>query len=148
MMTPDGPKVLEFNTRFGDPETEAILLRLDTDLADILEAAVEGRIGEIAVNLKQGASACVVAASAGYPGKYVGGKAISGVAAAVPGVEVFHAGTALRDGRIVTAGGRVLAVAAAGADMNDALSKVYGAMAGISFEGMQYRRDIGWRALK
>jgi phosphoribosylamine---glycine ligase len=148
MMTPGGPKVLEFNTRFGDPETEAIMLRLETDLVDILEAAVEGRIGEIAVKLKPGASVCVIAASAGYPGRYAGGKAIWGLDAAVAGVEVFHAGTALRDGRIATAGGRVLAVTAAGADMYEALSKVYGAMAGISFEGMQYRRDIGWRALK
>jgi phosphoribosylamine--glycine ligase len=148
MLTPDGPKVLEFNTRFGDPETEAIMLRLETDLVDILEAAVEGRIGGIAVKLKPGASACVVAASAGYPGKYVDGKVISGLAPAVADVEVFHAGTALRDGRIVTAGGRVLAVTAAGADMYEALCKVYGTMAGISFEGMQYRRDIGWRALE
>ena len=148
MMTPDGPKVLEFNTRFGDPETEAMMLRLDTDLVDILEAAVEGRIGDVAVKLKPGASACVIAASAGYPGKYVGGKVISGLDAVVEGVEVFHAGTALKDGRIVTAGGRVLAVTATGADLREALAKVYGAMAGISFEGMQYRRDIAWRALE
>ena len=148
MMTPDGPKVLEFNTRFGDPETEAILLRLDTDLVDLLEAAVEGRIGEVAVKLKPGASVCVIAASAGYPGKYVGGKVISGLEAEVAGVEVFHAGTALRDGEMVTAGGRVLAVTAAGADLREALAKVYEAMAGISFEGMQYRRDIAWRALE
>ena len=148
MMTKDGPKVLEFNTRFGDPETEAIMLRLETDLVDILEAAVGGRIGEIAVKLKPGASACVIAASAGYPGKYVGGKVISGLDAVVEGVEVFHAGTALRDSRIVTAGGRVLAVTAAGADLREALAKVYAAMDGISFEGMQYRRDIAWRALE
>ena len=148
MMTKDGPKVLEFNTRFGDPETEAIMLRLETDLVDILEAAVGGRIGEIAVKLKPGASACVIAASAGYPGKYVGGKVISGLDAVVEGVEVFHAGTALRDSRIVTAGGRVLAVTAAGADLREALAKVYAAIDGISFEGMQYRRDIAWRALE
>jgi len=148
MMTKDGPKVLEFNTRFGDPETEAIMLRLETELVDIVEAAVEGRIGEIAVKLKPGASACVIAASAGYPGKYVGGKVISGLDAVVEGVEVFHAGTALRDSRIVTAGGRVLAVTAAGADLREALAKVYAAMDGISFEGMQYRRDIAWRALE
>ena len=148
MLTPDGPKVLEFNTRFGDPETEAILLRLDTDLVDLLEAAVEGRIGEVAVKLKPGASVCVIAASAGYPGKYVGGKAISGLESEFAGVEVFHAGTALRDGEMVTAGGRVLAVTAAGADLREALAKVDEAMAGISFEGMQYRRDIGWRALE
>jgi len=148
MMTKDGPKVLEFNTRFGDPETEAIMLRLETDLVDILEAAVGGRIGEIAVKLKPGASACVIAASAGYPGKYVGGKVISGLDGVAEGVEVFHAGTALRDGKITTAGGRVLAVTAAGADLREALAKVYAAMDGISFEGMQYRRDIAWRALE
>ena len=148
MMTKDGPKVLEFNTRFGDPETEAIMLRLETDLVDILEAAVGGGIGEIAVKLKPGASACVIAASAGYPGKYVGGRGILGLETIVPGVEVFHAGTALRDSRIVTAGGRVLAVTAAGADLREALAKVYAAIDGISFEGMQYRRDIAWRALE
>ena len=148
MLTPDGPKVLEFNTRLGDPETEAIMLRLETDLVDILEAAVEGRIGDVAVKLKPGASACVIAASAGYPGKYAGGKVISGLGARINGVEVFHAGTAHRDGEIVTAGGRVLAVTAAGADLREALAKAYGAMDGISFEGMQYRRDIGWRALE
>jgi phosphoribosylamine--glycine ligase len=147
MMTPEGPKVLEFNTRFGDPETEAIMLRLETDLVDIVEAAVEGRMGDVTIRLKPGASACVIAASAGYPGKYVGGKAIVGLDDVPAGVEVFHAGTVLKDGEIVTAGGRVLAVTAAGTDLREALGKVYGALEGISFEGMQYRRDIGWRAL-
>ncbi len=147
MMTPDGPKVLEFNTRFGDPETEAIMMRLETDLVEILEAVVAGRVGDISVRLKPGASVCVIAASAGYPGTYVGGKAISGLETVPPGVEVFHAGTVRKDGEIVTAGGRVLAVTATGVDLRDALAKVYGAMAGISFEGMQYRRDIAWRAL-
>lgn len=147
MLTPDGPKVLEFNTRFGDPETEAIMLRLETDLVDILEAAVAGRVGEVAVKLRPGASVCVIAASAGYPGKYAGGKLISGLETVVEGVEVFHAGTASRDGKIVTAGGRVLAVTAAGGDLREALAKVYAALDGISFDGMQYRRDIAWRAL-
>lgn len=148
MMTPDGPKVLEFNTRFGDPETEAIMLRLETDLVDLFEAVVEHRVGEVAVKLKPGASVCVIAASAGYPGKYVGGKLIAGLEPVPDGVQVFHAGTALKDGAIVTAGGRVLAVTASGSDLRDALAKVYGAMDGISFEGMQYRRDIAWRALR
>jgi len=147
MMTPDGAKVLEFNTRFGDPETEAIMLRLETDLVDILEAAVEGRVGSVAVKLKPGASACVIAASAGYPGKYDGGKAISGLDRVPEGVEVFHAGTTVKDGEIVTSGGRVLAVTAAGSDLVEALGKVYRALDEIEFEGMQYRRDIGWRAL-
>ena len=148
MMTPDGPKVLEFNTRFGDPETEAIMLRLETDLVEIFEAVVEHRVGKISVKLRPGASVCVIAASAGYPGKYVSGKLISGLESVPDGVEVFHAGTAWKDGGIVTAGGRVLAVTASGADLHEALAKVYEAMAGISFEGMQYRRDIAWRALE
>jgi phosphoribosylamine--glycine ligase len=147
MMTPDGPKVLEFNTRFGDPETEAILLRLETPLLDILEAAVEGRVGECAVRLRSGASACVIAASGGYPGKYQSGKVISGLKEVPAGVEVFHAGTARRGDELVTAGGRVLAVSAAGTNLREALEKVYEALGGIDFEGMQYRRDIGWRAL-
>jgi len=147
MMTPDGPKVLEFNTRFGDPETEALMLRLKTDLAELMEAAVAGRLHEIAIQLKPGASACVIAASAGYPGKYASGKPIHGLDRVPDGVEVFHAGTALRDGQLVTAGGRVLAVTAEDADLKTALAKVYAALDGISFEGMQFRRDIGWRAL-
>jgi phosphoribosylamine--glycine ligase len=147
MMTEDGPKVLEFNTRFGDPETEAIVLRLATPLIEILEAAVEGRVAGLEVRLKPGASACVIAASAGYPGKYSSGKVISGLDRVRDGVEVFHAGTALKDGLIVTAGGRVLAVSAAGADLREALGLIYEALGEIRFEGMQFRRDIGWRAL-
>ena len=147
MMTAQGPKVLEFNTRLGDPETEAIMLRLETDLVDILEAAVEGRVGAIEIKLKPGASACVIAASAGYPGKYASRLRISGLDSVRDGVEIFHAGTALKDGELVTAGGRVLAVTAAGVDLRDALAKVYGALEEIEFAGMQYRRDIGWRAL-
>jgi phosphoribosylamine--glycine ligase len=147
MMTPAGPKVLEFNTRFGDPETEAILLRLETDLIDLLEAAVEERLDTVEIKLKPEASVCVIAASAGYPGKYVSGKPITGLDRVPAGVEVFHAGTALRDGLIVTAGGRVLAVSALADDLRGALEKAYAALAEISFEGMQYRRDIGWRAL-
>ena len=147
MMTAEGPKVLEFNTRFGDPETEALMLRLETDLCELLEAAVAGRVGEVPVRLKAGASACVIAASGGYPGKYGSGKVIAGLEAVPAGVEVFHAGTALKDGEMVTAGGRVLAVSAAGGDLREALGKVYGAMERIGFEGMVFRRDIGWRAL-
>jgi phosphoribosylamine--glycine ligase len=147
MMTEDGPKVLEFNTRFGDPETEAIVLRLATPLIEILQAAVEGRVAGLEVRLKPGASACVIAASAGYPGKYSSGKVISGLDRVRDGVEVFHAGTALKDGLIVTAGGRVLAVSAAGADLREALGLIYEALGEIRFEGMQFRRDIGWRAL-
>jgi phosphoribosylamine--glycine ligase len=147
MMTSDGPKVLEFNTRFGDPETEAIVLRLETDLLEIFEAAVDGRLDELTIRLKPGASACVIAASAGYPGAYRVGKTIAGLDGIPDEVQVFHAGTALREGQLVTSGGRVLAVTAAGATLEGALAKVYGALDGISFEGMQYRHDIGWRAL-
>ena len=147
MMTPNGPKVLEFNTRFGDPETEALMMRLDCDLLDLLEAVVEGRIASTDIRLKPGASACIIAASAGYPGKYVSGEVISGLNDVPPNVEVFHAGTALREDEIVTAGGRVLAVTTAGGTLNEALTRAYAGMRGIHFEGMQYRRDIGWRAL-
>ena len=149
MLTPRGPKVLEFNTRFGDPETEAIMLRLDTELLDILEAAVDGRVDAVEIRLKPGASACVILASEGYPGKYESGRVITGEENVPDDVHFFHAGTKLRDdGRLVTAGGRVLAVTAAGDTLRDALAKVYGAIDKIDFDGMQYRRDIGWRALQ
>ena len=148
MLTAQGPRVLEFNTRFGDPETEAIVLRLETELLDLLEAAVDGRVAAAPVKLKRGATACVVAASEGYPGELVLGRTITGLAEPLAeGVQVFHAGTALRSGEVVTAGGRVLVVAAAGANLREALAKAYGALAGIKFAGMHYRRDIGWQAL-
>ncbi len=148
MMTAAGPKVLEFNTRFGDPETEAVMLRLETDLVDILDAAVDGWVGELEVKLKPGASACVILASAGYPGKYESGTLVHGDESVPNDVVVFHAGTKLNgEGRLVTSGGRVLAVTAAGTTLKDALTKVYGAIEEIDFVGMQYRRDIGWRAL-
>jgi phosphoribosylamine--glycine ligase len=149
MMTAKGPMVLEFNARFGDPETQAIVPRMESDLVEALEACVEGRLSDTALRWKPGASACVVAASEGYPGAYETGKVITGVeeAARVPGVEVFHAGTRLEDGRYRTAGGRVLGAAATGADLQEALGSVYEAMGRISFEGMVVRRDIGHRAL-
>lgn len=150
MMTARGPMVLEFNARFGDPETQAILVRLDSDLLEALESCVQGRLSEIVLRWKPGASACVVAASGGYPGSYTNGHKITGLdqAAAVPGVVVFHAGTALVGGDIITSGGRVLAVTATAATLEAALHRAYDAMAKIHFEGMVYRRDIGWRALK
>ncbi len=154
MLVPHGdgtvrPTVLEFNTRFGDPETEALMLRLETDLLDILEASIDGTASGLNVTLRTGASACVIAASGGYPGKYTGGKAISGLEGVPPDVVVFHCGTAERDGDIVTSGGRVLAVTASSeAGLEDALGKIYAALDRISFEGMQFRRDIGWRALR
>jgi len=150
MMTARGPQVLEFNARFGDPETQAILLRLDSDLVEALEACVEGRLAESELRWMQGASACVVASSAGYPGSYKTGFPISGLAAAaqVPGVQVFHAGSAQVGGQLLTAGGRVLGVSAAGDTLEEALDRAYQALAEIHFEGMYYRRDIGHRALK
>jgi phosphoribosylamine---glycine ligase len=148
MMTPRGPMVLEFNTRFGDPETEAIVLRLETDILDLFDASIDGTANQLTIKLRPGASACVIAASGGYPGKYASGKPITGISEPItPDVVVFHAGTALRDGQLVTAGGRVLAVTAIAADLQAALDKAYVELAKISFEGMQYRRDIGHRAL-
>jgi phosphoribosylamine--glycine ligase len=150
MMTATGPMVLEFNARFGDPETQAILPRLESDLVEALEACVEGRLSETEFRWKQGASACVVAASQGYPGSYAVGKPISGLAEAarVPNVEIYHAGTTSEGGEIRTAGGRVLGVTATGATLREALDSAYEAMSRISFEGMVYRKDIGWRALR
>ena len=149
-MTARGPQVLEFNARFGDPETQAILVRLESDLVDALEACIDGRLAETPLRWSSGASACVVASSGGYPGSYKSGLPINGLAAAsqVPGVEVFHAGTALKDGKILTAGGRVLGVTAAADSLAQALARAYQAMAEIHFDGMYYRRDIGHRALK
>jgi phosphoribosylamine--glycine ligase len=150
MMTARGPQVLEFNARFGDPETQAILLRLDSDLVDALEACVDGRLAETELHWSPGAAVCVVASSAGYPGSYRTGMAISGLEAAAqaPEVVVFHAGTAQAGGQLVTSGGRVLGVSARGESLEQALARAYQALAEIDFEGMYYRRDIGHRALK
>ena len=150
MMTARGPQVLEFNARFGDPETQAILARLDSDLAEALGAAIDGRLAEIRLRWKPGASACVIASSGGYPGGYETGKEIRGVDAAeqVAEVVVFHSGTALRAGHLLTAGGRVLGVTAVGDNLREALARAYEGMRRIQFEGMYFRRDIGHRALK
>jgi phosphoribosylamine--glycine ligase len=150
MMTARGPQVLEFNARFGDPETQAILLRLESDLVEALEACIDGRLSHIELRWSQGASACVVASSAGYPGSYKTGFPISGLSAAgrVPGVQIFHSGSAKLGNELVTAGGRVLGVTAAAASLQEALDRAYQAMAEIEFEGMYYRRDIGYRALR
>ena len=149
MMTPRGPEVLEYNARFGDPETQAILLRLESDIVDSLEACIDGTLAENPMRWSAGASACVVASSAGYPGSYKTGFPLSGLstAAQVPCVEVFHSGTARVGSQLVTSGGRVLGVSALGDSLQEALSRAYQAMAEIQFEGMYYRRDIGHRAL-
>jgi phosphoribosylamine--glycine ligase len=149
MMTPGGPMVLEFNTRFGDPETEAILLRLETDIVDLFNAAIDGTVNQLTIRMRPGASVCVIAASGGYPGKYASGKHITVTPTDSPteDVVVFHSGTAIKDGQLVTAGGRVLAISTTAPDLQTALDKAYAELAKISFEGMQFRRDIGHRAL-
>lgn len=150
MMTAKGPQVLEFNARFGDPETQAILPRLESDLVEALEACVDGRLAEAELRWAPGAAACVVASSSGYPGRYKTGFPITGLerAAKIPGVEVFHAGSAWKDGQVVTSGGRVLGVTAAAGSLKEALDRAYQALEEIRFEGMYYRRDIGHRALR
>jgi len=150
MITAEGPKVIEFNCRFGDPECQAILPRLEDDLLALLLAAATGKGLPSALTWSAQSSVCVVMTSAGYPGSYETGRAISGVeaAAALPGVNVFHAGTALADGALVTAGGRVLGVQAVGADVSAAIRAAYAAVERIRFDGAHYRRDIGHHALR
>jgi phosphoribosylamine--glycine ligase len=150
MMTPRGPMVLEFNCRFGDPETQPILMRLDSDLVDAFEASVDGRVSDGDFKWSTDATCCVVLASGGYPGDFQKGKPISGLdaAATLPDVKVFHAGTAKKDGQLVSNGGRVLGVTARGTTLEQAVAKAYEACAKIKFEGMHYRKDIASRALK
>ncbi|MEK7879809.1 MAG: phosphoribosylglycinamide synthetase C domain-containing protein, partial [candidate division NC10 bacterium] len=149
MLTAAGPKVLEFNCRFGDPECQPLTLRLAEDLFPLLHAVAGGGRLPTAVRWRNEAAVCVVMASGGYPGDYATGKAISGTEEAerVEGVTVFHAGTALKDGRLVTAGGRVLGVTALGPDISAAIERAYGAVSRICFEGMHFRKDIGRKAL-
>jgi phosphoribosylamine--glycine ligase len=148
MLTADGPKVLEFNARFGDPEAQAVLPRLDSDLAEALLACVEGRLGEVKMAWSPESCVTVVLASGGYPGPYETGLPIVGLGAAGKSdrVAVFHAGTARRDGRVVTAGGRVLAVSALGTDLADARARAYRAASQVSFEGAHRRNDIAMEA--
>jgi phosphoribosylamine---glycine ligase len=150
MMTARGPMVLEFNCRFGDPETQPILMRLESDLVDALEASIAGRVSDGDFKWSQDASVCVVMASGGYPGAFEMGKKISGLseAAAVDGVKVFHAGTSKREGEFYTAGGRVLGVTARAAGVEGAMERAYEACGKIRFEGVHYRKDIARRALK
>jgi phosphoribosylamine--glycine ligase len=146
MMTENGPRLLEYNVRFGDPETQSILVRLETDLVEICEAMLDGKLGELHVNWREGNSATVVLAAKGYPKSPQKGDAISGLeeAGTIEGVTIFHAGTARgADGETVTAGGRVLGVTAVAASLNEALENSYKAAGKLSWDGMQYRRDIG-----
>ncbi|HEX5399872.1 MAG TPA: phosphoribosylamine--glycine ligase [Verrucomicrobiae bacterium] len=150
MLTQSGPKVLEFNARFGDPETQVYLTRLENDLVELLDASASGTLGEIELKWKPEASVCVVMASGGYPGNYEKGKPIRGLddVAKLPGVKSFHAGTALKENQIVTNGGRVLGVTALGRDLKAAQSAAYAAVEKIHFEGVHFRRDIAAKALK
>jgi phosphoribosylamine--glycine ligase len=149
MLTKNGPRVLEFNARFGDPETQVYLTRLENDLVELLDASASGTLDKIDLKWKSEASVCVVIASGGYPGNYEKGKVIKGLedAAKLPDVKVFHAGTALKDGQIVTNGGRVLGVTALGKDLKAAQAAAYAAVNKICFEGMQFRRDIGAKGM-
>jgi len=149
MITKDGPRVVEFNCRFGDPECQAILPRLDEDILPVFDAVARGRGLPASLRWRSEASVCVVLASRGYPAAPKVGDPISGLddAGALPGVNVFHAGTARRDGGLVTAGGRVLGVQALGADIRSAIARAYEAVDRIRFDGMQWRSDIGRRAL-
>lgn len=148
MLTPRGPMVLEFNTRWGDPETEAILLRMEMDLLTLLEASIDGAAARLQIRMSPGASACVIAASAGYPAAPRKGDIIQGLDKPLPdGAVIFHAGTAATPEGVVTAGGRVLAITATAATLADALKCAYGLLDQVHFEGMQFRRDIGHRAL-
>ena len=150
MMTARGPMVLEFNCRFGDPETQPILMRLESDLVEALEASVGGRVSEGDFRWSPDASACVVIASAGYPGTFEAGKKIAGLesVSAMEGVKVFHAATSRRDDVYFTSGGRVLGVTARAPDLATAVERAYAAVSMIGFEGMHYRKDIAARALK
>jgi len=150
MLTKSGAKVLEFNARFGDPEAQVYLTRLENDLVELLDASVSGALDKFELRWKSDASVCVVMASGGYPGNYEKGKVIRGLddAAKLPGVKIFHAGTALKDGQIVTNGGRVLGVTALGKDLRAAQAAAYAAVEKIHFDGAQFRRDIAAKALK
>jgi phosphoribosylamine--glycine ligase len=149
MLTRNGPRVLEFNARFGDPETQVYLTRLESDLVEVLEASVNGTLSRMELKWKPASSVCVVMASEGYPGSYSKGKQIDGLAEAakLPNTKVFHAGTASKEGKIVTSGGRVLGVTAWGKDLAAARNAAYAAVKRIHFEGAQFRSDIGAKAM-
>jgi phosphoribosylamine--glycine ligase len=149
MITAGGPRVLEFNVRFGDPETQPILMRLKSDLLEVCLAVCEQRLDEVTLEWDERPAVCVVMASGGYPGDYEKGKEIKGVneAEGLRDVMVFHAGTAIKDGKLVTAGGRVLGVTAMGGTIAEAKSRAYEAVSKISFEGAYYRRDISDKAI-
>ena len=149
MITPKGPKVIEYNCRFGDPETQVVLPRLKTDIVDIFEAIDNETLSDLDVEWSDDACACVIMASGGYPKSYPKGIEITGLSnGQLDGVTVYHAGTKLQDNKLVTSGGRVLGVTALGDTLENALKKSYDAVEKIHFEGVHYRRDIGKRALE
>jgi phosphoribosylamine--glycine ligase len=150
MLTANGPKVLEFNCRFGDPETQPLMMRLKSDLAEVMLAVAEGRLDQVELKWDPRPALCVVASSKGYPSSYPTGMPISGIddADSMNDVKVFHSGTARRENQVVTDGGRVLAVTALGNTIADAQKRAYQAISKIHFDGMHYRKDIGWRAIK
>ncbi len=149
MIAKGSPMLLEFNVRFGDPETQPILIRMESDIIPIIEAVIEGNIDKIDIKWREESSVCVVMVSKGYPGSYQKGKGIEGLedAERMEGVEIFHAGTRLNQGNLVTDGGRVLGVTALGIDIKEAIRKAYEAVSMIHWEGVYYRRDIGRKAL-
>ena len=151
MITPDGPKVIEYNCRFGDPEAQVVLPLLESDLLTVMQATTNGTLAETEVKFRSGAAACVILASGGYPVAYEKGKEITGLQQGqlpdASDVTVYHAGTALKDGKLVTSGGRVLGVTATGDTLPHALETAYGAARRIRFEGAHMRSDIGRRAL-
>ena len=148
MITEQGPKVIEFNARFGDPETQVVLPLLDSDMAEIMMACERGNLADIDIKWKDEAAVCVVMAAGGYPKSYHKGDIISGLdEAAEQGATVFHAGTAAKDGKIVTNGGRVLGVTAIGSDIQKAVDNAYRAVKTIHFDNVHYRNDIAYRAI-
>jgi len=149
MLTSDGPKVLEFNARFGDPETQPLLMRLQSDIVPLFEACIDETLDKQKVEWKPESAVCVVMAAQGYPGDYEKGKQIHGLdeAAKLPGVAVFHAGTKLSDGQVLTSGGRVLGVTALGSDTRSAIASAYQAVGRITWDGVHYRKDIGGKAM-
>ena len=148
MLTADGPKVLEFNCRFGDPETQVLLARLESDLLELLESVIDGTLAKCRPVWSGGAAVCVIAASGGYPGDYVVGKPISGLGEVGDKAIVFHAGTRLEGAGLVTAGGRVFGMTSVGSSLRQARDEAYAALALVSFEGMHFRRDIAEKGLQ
>ncbi len=150
MLTEEGPKILEYNARFGDPETQTYMRLLDSDIMEIFDACIDGNLNELEVKWKNLFACTIILASGGYPGNYEKGKIISGIdeAEMQSDVVVFHAGTSMKENKLATNGGRVLGVSATGTTLEQALTKAYKAVEKISFEGMQYRKDIGKKALE